>query len=74
MNARRARRLPLPALAAWRAELAAGRRDAFTFDWLSRAACAEMWAAELEGLVPEVAVSYRRKAQQIVRDAAQGAS
>ena len=73
VNARRARWLLLPALATWRAELAARMRDAFTFDWLWRAACAEMWAAELEGLVPELAASYRRKARQIVRDAAQSA-
>jgi hypothetical protein len=61
--------LRYPALAAWRRELAAGQRTPTAFDWLWSAACAEAAAAELEGLVPEVAASLRREAEQIVRDA-----
>lgn len=58
-----------PALDAWRRELRAGERTRETFDWLWRAACAESAALEFQR-IPELAYSYRRDAQRIVRDAA----
>jgi hypothetical protein len=60
-----------PALAAWRAELAAGKRTATTFDDLWRAACAEQSAIEFEqdGL-PGRAEKFRAEAREIIRQAA----
>jgi hypothetical protein len=63
-----------PALTAWWAELAAGKRDKLTFDPLWRAACEEMTALEFDvaGLL-EIAESRRREAERIIRNAARGA-
>lgn len=57
-----------PALAAWRAELAVGKRTAYTFDPLWRAACSEMNALEAEAAgLPEIGAGYRREALEILR-------
>lgn len=79
MSALRGRPVPArgasknPALAAWRSELAAGKRAAWTFDPLWRAACAEMAALEFEAdRLPRLAESCRRQAERIVRAAARG--
>lgn len=61
---------PFPALAAWRAELTRGERTVTTFDPLFRAACAEMYVLEMQTAVPEIALSYRRRAIGILQDAA----
>ncbi len=64
-----------PALELWRKELAAGQRDAYTFDTLWRAACAEMSAIEADAAgLHGVAASYARDAQRIVNMARKGAA
>lgn len=60
-----------PALATWRAELAAGQRTAHTFDALYRAASAETHALEAEANgLPGIAAGCRRDAREIIRRAA----
>lgn len=57
-----------PALEAWRAELAAGKRDRYTFDPLWRAACEEMNA--IEAPTPMIAATCQREAARIIKAAA----
>jgi hypothetical protein len=63
-----------PALDAWRAELAEGRRTPTAFDWLWQAACCEQSAIEYEadGL-PGIAEKFRSEAREIVHTAARSA-
>ena len=61
-----------PALDAWRRELAAGVRTAYTFDPLWRAGCEEMSA--LEARTPKLAASCLAEARRIIRAAAQRAA
>ena len=62
---------PTPALDAWRAELAAGKRTRETFDALWRAACSEALALEFAD-IPALAEAYRTDARGIVREALKG--
>lgn len=57
-----------PALTAWRRELSCGERTAAESDWLWRAACEEIAAAEMErdGL-PEVAETCRDREKAFLR-------
>ncbi len=60
-----------PALRAWRAELAAGKRAPTTLDTLWRAACEEANALEAHALgLDQAAMASRRAAVRILRSAA----
>ena len=65
------RRVPTPALDAWRAELARGERTRTTFDPLFRAACAEANAAEFQSSIPELRRAFMAEARRIIEAAAE---
>lgn len=69
MTPRGRRGVPTPALDAWRAELARGKRTHTTFDPLFRAACEEMNALET---LPELRAGYLARARCIITAARSG--
>ena len=63
------RSVPTPALDAWRAELARGKRTRTTFDPLFRAACEEMNALDA---LPALRAGYLARARRIIAAARRG--